>query len=553
MDEQEQDNPPRRECLLTASGSKEVNGSYIQTSEEDLFYKKKYTAGDAAGIVYIITLESLPELGEDFEVAWALQSHDTDSDEVVTFYATPCEEPEAQGFPLIGWITVSGLEPVPRIFPRPMQLPRVRTSNLDIIEENMERDFSIEPFWANDHNQEDSRDQGEGIFHDWDKFGGDDADEDWRHGEFDERSSDGDDSESEEVELPDDIMENFKDGTFVHKHNQVNPTPNERPVALSPRGLGEVDSDTSEDFTVIKHDLRESLFEGLESPMKPSVSTQPEEMKEVKEEEQVNHDVLSERVESDSFSQNIESTVDLSNPDLAYARSQGTEGEITIVDLRTEPPGITGARIGCSILRREKMVSGQEDERNFRIISPRYKPLIAPPKDPFTSATSELHGIRAAREHVDVDLISAVVPAEVKSPRQRVKSPVNRSPGKLQTSEKGKFAQSFDLPIVEHKEKKQDEDGIETSAQTIPSWTEVKTDVIASPKPEEKRDPEREKLEEEMHQLKTKMRKCDRLSKLRKRGRNLTKEQQETLLDKSKYQKRIEELRRLLGSDIGRS
>merc|ERR1719419_498182 len=189
-------------------------------------------------MVYIITLESLPELGEDFEVAWALQSHDADSDEVVTFYATPCEEPEAQGFPLIGWITVSGLEPVPRIFPRPIQLPRDRTSNLDIIEEDTERDFSIEPFWSNELNQEDSGDECLGMFHDWDQFGGDVADEDWRDGEFDEQSSEGDDSDCGEVELPDDIMENFKDGTFVHKQKQVNLTPEERPVAVSPRGPG---------------------------------------------------------------------------------------------------------------------------------------------------------------------------------------------------------------------------------------------------------------------------------------------------------------------------
>merc|ERR1711974_453486 len=52
-------------------------------------------------------------------------------------------------------------------------------------------------------------------------------------------------------------------------------------------------------------------------------------------------------------------------------------------------------------------------------------------------------------------------------------------------------------------------------------------------------------MEEEMHDLKVKMRKCDRLSKLRKRGRNLTKEQQDSLVHKSKYQRRIEELRRL--------
>jgi len=546
MDSQELDYPQRRECLLTASGSKEVNGSYIQASEEDLFYKKKYTAGDAVGIVYIITLESLPELGEDFEVAWALQSHDADSDKVVTFYATPCEEPEAQGFPLFGWITVSGLEPVPRIFPRPIQLPRDRTSNLDIIEENIERDFSIEPFWSNELDQEDSGDECLGMFHDWDQFGGDVADEDWRDGECDERSSEGDDSDCGEVELPDDIMENFKDGTFVHKHNQVNLTSEERPVAVSPRGLvSEVDLDTSDDFTVIRHDQGGSLFERSESPPKPSVSIKPEEKKEVKNEK---NDISYKRIDSQACTEYTERTVDLSDHDLVYARSQGTEGEITIVDLRSDIPLITGARIGSSIVRDERAVSGQQDKLDIRVISPAYKPLIAPLKSPFISSTSELYRIRAGREHVDVDLISALVPAEVKSPRQGAKRSVNLSSSKSPRSQKGKFAQDFEQqPTVEQTEEKWDEEGIEMSAQTIPSSTEGKTDVITSPIPEER------KLEEEMHQLKTKMRKCDRLSKLRKRGCNLTKEQQETLVDKSKYQKRIEELRTFLGSDIGRS
>merc|ERR1719397_1262364 len=285
------------------------------------------------------------------------------------------------------------------------------------------------------------------------------------------------------------------------------------------------------------------------------VSTQPEENEEVKDDEKVNGDVSPERVASETFTENTERTVDLSNPDLAFARSQGTEGEITIVDLRSDPPGITGARIGSSILRHGRSASAQQDEMDFRVISPPYKPLIAPVKDPFTSSTSEAKRSRPGREHVDVDLISALVPPEVKAP-QRVKSPVSRSPGKSQRGHKGKSAQNFEQqPItnVEQKEKKLDEDGIETSAKTNPSSTETKTDVIVSPPPEEKRDPVREKLEEEMHLLKTKMRKCDRLSKLRKRGRNLTKEQQETLVDKSKFQKRIDELRKLLGSDIGRS
>jgi len=540
MSLQKPEKPPKRECLLTAAGSQEVNGSYIQTSDEDLFYKKKYTAGDPAGIVYIITLESLPELGEDFEVAWALQSHNADSDDVVTFYATPCDEPEAQGFPLIGWITVSGLEPVPRLFPRPIQLPRDRTSSLDIIEENLERDFSIEPFWANDHDSEASGDECQGMFPHWDQ-------------DFEEPSSEGEDSDYGEVEFDDDIMENFKDGTFVHKPNQVNSTSDERMETLSPRRLGtEVDSDTSEDFTIIKHDHTEFPVDQSDNPSKPSVSNQADEKEEVGNGDKFNltSQVLEPETCTDK-SENTGSTVDLMNPDLAYARSQGTKGEITIVDLRTDPPGITGARIGSFRMRDERVGSRQQDEIDFKIISPPYKPLIAPPKDPFISSISEHTRCRTGRDHVDVDLISALVPQEVKTSRQRVKNPINeRSPRKTQINRK--TSTDNNRVGVEDKEEKQVEFSSGINAQTIPSMA-VKTDVIASQPLEKKRDPEREKLEEEMHQLKTKMRKCDRLSKLRKRGRNLTKAQQDTLVEKSKYQKRIEELRRLLGSDIGRS
>merc|ERR1711974_295155 len=52
-------------------------------------------------------------------------------------------------------------------------------------------------------------------------------------------------------------------------------------------------------------------------------------------------------------------------------------------------------------------------------------------------------------------------------------------------------------------------------------------------------------MEEEMHDLKVKMRKCDRLSKLRKRGRNLSKEQQALLLSKEKMKRRLDELKKL--------
>jgi len=557
MDAQRSENSPKRECLLTAAGSQEVNGSYTQTSEEDLFYKKKYTAGDPAGIVYIITLESLPELGEDFEVAWALQSHDTVSDEVVTFYATPCDEPEAQGFPLKGWITISGLEPVPRIFPRPVQLPRDRASNLDIIKENLEQDFPIEPFWAENQNPENAMDE-EDIFYGWDE-NRDDEEEVWRDNNYEEQSSEGEDSDYGEVELPDDIMANFQDGTFVHKHNPVdNSAPDERAEVVSPRSVGnDMDSDTSEDNTVLRHDTnRDSLYDQSELPSKSLVSGEVDKKEEVEEEDEGDAVKIElppqRRMESGACTErdNTETPdVDLKNPQLAFARSQGKEGEITIVDLRTEPPSISGARIGSLVMRHARVGSGQQDEIDFRVISSPYKPLIAPPKDPFISSITVNSRSRTGRDPVDVDLIEGM-----KSPRRKSGRVTERR--KSQRKQPGKRSQNNETPTNNNgvgDEEKEAKQGEVTSEKVTQTKTEEKTDINVSSQSENKRDPEREKLEEEMHQLKTKMRKCDRLSKLRKRGRTLSKEQQETLVHKSKYQKRIEELRKELGSDIGKS
>jgi hypothetical protein len=558
--------PLKRECLLTASGSQEVNGSYSQTSEEDLFYKKKYTVGDPPGIVYIITLESLPELGEDFEVAWALQSHDTDTDEVVTFYATPCDEPEATGFPLKGWVTVSGVEPVPRIFPRPVQRPRDRTSTLDIIEENLEQDFPIEPYWADEISREASEDVNWNIFNGWDTFGGD---EDEDYGEYDDKSSEGEDSDYGEVELPDDIMENFKDGTFVHKLNQEDNAPAyEQPVAISPRGAGcEVDSDTSEDVTIVRHEAnRDTLQDQSNIPSMPLlISSQGDEKDEIKKQQEERDEYFEvksrRRVEYEICPENHTADeteaapVNLMSPYLAYARSLGKKDDITIVDLRTEPPSITaapippGARFGSKVIRHARVGSGQQDDLDFRVISPPYRPLIAPLKDPFISSITVNSRSRTGRDHVDIDLISAVGPPEV------MKSPLKNeySRHKSQRKRQGKRSQNVEIKTIDSEVDVEETADIVTSEHNPVGISEVKTDVEVSRPTEKERYPERDILEEEMHQLKTKMRKCDRLSKLRKRGHNLTKDQQETLVHKSKYQKRIEELRRLLGSDIGKS
>jgi len=562
---------PKREYLLTAAGSAEVNGSYTVSSENDLIYRKKPTDGDISSVLYIITLDSLPDLGEDFEIAWVLQSHNAVSDEAVTFYATPCEDPDSLAFPTKGWIAVSGLEPVPRMFARPMQHPRGRNSTLDIIEEDEEVDFSIEPFWADDDDPEDSNEGWRGTFADWDEYAGDDLDEE----EWNENYSEPSEEESDfgEIELPDDIMENFKEGQFVHKQKPQDSSANDL-RARSPRGAGnEADSDTSEDDTEIGHDTsRNSIIDHGELPDRFSMKSVPDE-KDIDEEEQI---VLppQRRMESGICSDNLDkeekeatatttnNTVDLMNPHLAYARSLGVKGEITIVDLRNDTPMITGARVGSRVLRHTRQGSGRQDELDFRIASPPYRPLIAPPKDPFMPAITVHSRSRTSRDHIDVDLISSVVPEKPTRPPRRKSARFNPGsnelPRRKSREKRGKKrtqnVEKTSAEVVEEKESARDikVPDMESVSQKIPS-EEVKPKAQpASHKFERKRDPEREKLEEEMHQLKTKMRKCDRLSKLRKRGRNLTKEQQDSLVHKSKYQRRIEELRRLLGSDIGR-
>jgi len=572
----EPENSPRREYLLTAAGSEEVNGSYTVSSENDLFYQKRHSADDTSSVVYIITLESLPDLGEDFEIAWVLQSHNAVSDEAVTFYATPCDDPDSLAFPLKGWIAVSGLEPVPRMFLRPMQHPRGRSSTLDIIEEDEEVDFSIEPFWPHEQDPDESIDEWRGTFADWDEYAGDDLDEEWNDNYSEEPSSEGEESDYGEIELPDDIMENFKEGQFVHKQMGQESSPDDL-RARSPRGEGnEIDSDTSEDDTDIRHDTsRSSIIDHGELPDKLSMSSLPD-VKEMGEEEQIvlppqrrlESGVYSDRLDkeeketTDAAATTTNNTVDLMNPHLAYARSLGVKGEITIVDLRNDTPMITGARVGSRVLRHARRSSGRQDELDFRIASPPYRPLIAPPKDPFMPSITVHSRSRTSRDHIDVDLISSVVPEKpIKSPRRksaRLTPRVKELPrGKSKEKRGRKRTQNVEKTPAggaEEKEDKRDNEvpPVESVSQNIPT-EEVKPKALpALHKVARKRDPEREKLEEEMHQLKTKMRKCDRLSKLRKRGRNLTKEQQDSLVHKSKYQRRIEELRRLLGSDIGR-
>merc|ERR1719233_17141 len=124
-------------------------------------------------------------------------------------------------------------------------------------------------------------------------------------------------------------------------------------------------------------------------------------------------------------------TVDLMNPHLAYARSLGVKGEITIVDLRNDTPMITGARVGSRVLRHARQGSGRQDELDFRIASPPYRPLIAPPKDPFMPAITVHSRSRTSRDHIDVDLISSVVPEKPSRPPQKPTRPPRRKSARL--------------------------------------------------------------------------------------------------------------------------
>jgi len=224
------------------------------------------------------------------------------------------------------------------------------------------------------------------------------------------------------------------------------------------------------------------------------------------------------------------------------------------VDLRHEPPKITGARVGCHVLRHARVRSGRQDELDFRIASPPYRPLIAPVKDPFMPAITVQSRSRRSRDHIDVDLISAV--GESESTGMKVHTNESTARRKSQKRRGGKHSQRVEKSSGADSEenKVMKEEAPSSEDKQVSPEGEAKMAFSAPPPASKvKRDPVREKLEEEMHLLKTKMRKCDRLSKLRKRGRNLSKEQQEIVVNKSKYQHRIEELRKQLGSAIGRS
>jgi hypothetical protein len=171
MDFEEGGNPLRREYLLTAAGSPEINGLYTQNSDDGMFYDKKAATGDPPGTIYIVTLDSFADKGEDFEVAWVLQSHNVETHRVISFYVAPCNDPESLSLPAKGWTVISGVEPVPKVFARPKVKPRDPASKLGIIEEDKERDFSLEPFWVPQEDRLPSEDGADMYqLYDWDEI-----------------------------------------------------------------------------------------------------------------------------------------------------------------------------------------------------------------------------------------------------------------------------------------------------------------------------------------------------------------------------------------------
>merc|ERR1719419_944213 len=188
-------------------------------------------------------------------------------------------------------------------------------------------------------------------------------------------------------------------------------------------------------------------------------------------------------------------TVDLMNPHLAYARSLGVKGEITIVDLRNDTPMITGARVGSRVMRHTRQGSGRQEELDFRIASPPYRPLIAPPKDPFMPAITVHSRSRTSRDSFDVDMISSVVPEKpTRTPRRksaRSNPGVNELPRRKSREKRGrKRTQNVEktpAQDVEEKEAKRDNNvpAVESLSQNIPS-EEVKPKAQPAQDVEEK-------------------------------------------------------------------
>jgi len=523
----EEDNSLRRVYLLTAAGSPEINGTYTQNSDDGMFYNKRAAASDPPGTLFIITLDSIADRGEGFDVAWVLQSHDVESHRVVSFYAAPCDDPESLGLPAKGWTAISGIEPVPKVYARPKQEPRDRASTLDVIEEGKEKEFSLEPFWPDEEEilpseDEANRDQ----FCDWDEIRGvleHEYEVDVQE-ESDELSSE-DDSDYD-LELPDDLMDNYRDGHFGHKpkpEDEIKFSPDRQRELYYPRGSA-VDSDTSDDLSIIRHDTNE--FDQETSEGRTSTSSQGDgEEKEEKPSVQVVQNVHSEK--KGQLACNVNNT---SLNQQLLLNSRNHVGTKTVEKQRAEPPIVCASLYGCKLIR-----SGSLEDLAIQ-------PLIQRVKDPFTKAHQRFR--KSQDQQTDVDLISAFKETSDSRPTQlrpgRV--PRNKSATNSSSSKSDRKRQVIPANVE-----------TPTNVAKVNNGEEVKLDRKVAQTSSTNRDEELLKLENELHQLKTKMRKCDRLSKLRNRGRSLTKEQQDTLVSKSKHQHRIEELRKLIGFNVGKS
>jgi len=572
----------RLEFFLAGAGSTDVNGSYTQTnSEEDvIFYEKRPTDswhtnkenGESTGLVFIITLDSLPDMGEDFELAWVLKSPDA-----VIFYAAPLEEDEELP-PLMGWVALEGLEPAPSlIIERPVQPPRDRASNLDIIVEDEERDFSL-PYWEPD----DMKIPGSVVeMEPYDPFfGWDNNYDDSGSGDY---SSEQDDSD--EIELPTDLMDNFKDGIF-NKRTRTNSvermSDQERRSFDNQEGKEDggnnifMDSESSEDQCIVRHDTIEYDSSGRLDRI-ASISSQGDgEPYELNEELTIESprggldesDMTSSTSQLDQVNSKQESKEAPPSLEIKCRKSEELSapplGQENHTDSARSPPSPgkrEGSRHGSQVIRR----TGSQKQL-----------VITLPEDPFSTPSHSRY--RRSRDYIDVDLVTA--PPELLAALSPRRKSARRSSGRNFETEfpfqmrRRRSSERRSPRVRERSNSNDNSSGRERSNSNDnsdeparkPTTERKKSEevaIISDVKEDEKKvAPQEEasnrsklkkeeilKLQKEAHQLKTKMRKCDRISKVRKRGTSLSKIQQELLVNKSKYQHRYEEIKKLLGSD----
>jgi len=564
----------RLEFFLAGAGSTDVNGSYTQTNseEDEIFYEKRpkdswyinRENGESTGLVFIITQDSLPEKGEDFEVAWVLKSPDA-----VIFYAAPSLEEDEEMPPLKGWVALEGLEPAPSlIIERPVQHPRECVSNLDIIVEDEEREFSL-PYWEpDDQKVPGSVDEMEP----YDTWIG------WDSGQDD----------SDEIELPTDLMDNFKDGIFNHRtrtNSVERMSDGERRSFDDREGKDDggnnifMDSESSEDQCIVRHDTLEYDSSGRLDRIS-SISSQGDgEPYELNEELTVESprggldesDMTSSTSQLDQVNSKQESKEAPLSLEIKCRKSE----ELSAPPLGQEN-GNDSARSPRSLPSPGKREGSRHGSQVIRRSGSQKQLVITLPEDPFSTPSHSRY--RRSRDYIDVDLVTAppellaaLSPrrksarrssgrnfetefpfqmrrrrsSERRSPRGRERSNSNdNTAGRERSNSNDNSDEPEGKPITERKK-----------SEEVAVISDVKEDEKKVPQQEEDGNRSKLKKEEilelqkEAHLLKTKMRKCDRISKVRKRGTSLSKKQQELLVKKSNYQHRYEEIKKLLGSD----